>query len=119
MSLRPRTLPAGFIEPFLPTSTKRPPAGRKATLYIALAGVRDAIEMNDHMEHDDAALVFEHACTLGYEGIISKRKDSPYRSGRSPDWIKLKNPKAPAVKREAEEDWSHRGLHLAARRPPR
>jgi ATP-dependent DNA ligase len=28
-----------------------------------------------------------------------------YRSGRSPDWIKLKNPKAPAVKREAEEDW--------------
>ena len=30
---------------------------------------------------------------------------SSYRSGRSPNWSKLKNPKAPAVKREAEEDW--------------
>jgi len=28
-----------------------------------------------------------------------------YRSGRSPDWLKMKNPAAPAVKREAEEDW--------------
>jgi hypothetical protein len=32
-------------------------------------------------------------------------KGSRYRSGRSPDWIKSKNPNAPAVKREAEEDW--------------
>jgi ATP-dependent DNA ligase len=39
------------------------------------------------------------------EGIVSKRKDSMYRSGRSPDWLKMKNPVAPAVKREAEEDW--------------
>jgi hypothetical protein len=30
---------------------------------------------------------------------------SPYRSGRSPHWVRVKNPKAPAVKREAEEDW--------------
>ena len=28
-----------------------------------------------------------------------------YRSGRSPDWLKFKNPEAPAVKREAEEEW--------------
>jgi hypothetical protein len=34
-----------------------------------------------------------------------KRLGSPYRSGRSPHWVKVKNPKAPAVKREAEEDW--------------
>jgi hypothetical protein len=33
------------------------------------------------------------------------RLGSPYRSGRSRDWIKSKNPAAPAVKREAEEDW--------------
>ena len=39
------------------------------------------------------------------EGIVSKRKDSPYRSGRSPDWLKMKNPACAAVKREAEEDW--------------
>ena len=40
------------------------------------------------------------------EGIVSKRKDSMYRSGRSPDWLKMQNPAAPAVKREAEEHWS-------------
>jgi ATP-dependent DNA ligase len=45
------------------------------------------------------------SCKLGLEGIVSKRKDSPYRSGRSSDWLKCKNPDAPAVKREAEEDW--------------
>jgi ATP-dependent DNA ligase len=45
------------------------------------------------------------ACKLGLEGIVSKRKGSPYRSGRSPDWLKMKNPDAPAMKREAEEDW--------------
>jgi hypothetical protein len=36
---------------------------------------------------------------------LSKRKDSAYRSGRSPDWLKMKNSDAPAVKREEEEEW--------------
>src|SRR5262249_26293409 len=40
------------------------------------------------------------------EGIVSKRKNSPYRSGRSPDWLKMKNSDAPAVKREEGEDWA-------------
>ena len=53
----------------------------------------------------DGAIVFKNACALGCEGIVSKRIGSPYRSGRSPHWLKVKNPKAPAVKREAEEDW--------------
>jgi ATP-dependent DNA ligase len=44
---------------------------------------------------------------LRFECIVSKRKGSPYRSGRSPDWLKM-NPDAPAVKREAEEDWGSR-----------
>jgi bifunctional non-homologous end joining protein LigD len=51
------------------------------------------------------AVVFQHACRMGLEGIASKRLGSRYRSGRSPDWLKFKNPEAPAVKREAEEDW--------------
>jgi ATP-dependent DNA ligase len=42
---------------------------------------------------------------MGLEGIVSKRLGSRYRSGRSPDWLKFKNPTAAAVKREAEEDW--------------
>ena len=44
-------------------------------------------------------------CKMGLEGIVSKRPGSRYRSGRSPDWLKFKNPEAPAVRREAEEDW--------------
>jgi ATP-dependent DNA ligase len=45
------------------------------------------------------------AVKLGFEGIVSKRLGSPYHSGRSRHWIKSKNPAAPSVKREAEEDW--------------
>jgi hypothetical protein len=39
------------------------------------------------------------------EGIVSKRLGSRYRSERSPDWLKFKNPEAPAFRREGEEDW--------------
>jgi ATP-dependent DNA ligase len=46
-----------------------------------------------------------HDALMGLEGIVSKRLGSKYRSGRSPDWLKFKNPAAPAVSREAEEDW--------------
>ena len=53
----------------------------------------------------DGEIVFQHACKLGCEGIVSKRLGSTYSSGRSKYWVKLKNPKAPAVKREAEEHW--------------
>jgi hypothetical protein len=42
------------------------------------------------------------ACKLGF---VSKRLGSIYDRGRSPHWVKVKNPKAPAVTREAEEDW--------------
>jgi bifunctional non-homologous end joining protein LigD len=47
--------------------------------------------------------VFRHACKLGLEGIVSKRKASTYRSGRSPDWLKS-TLACEAVRREAEED---------------
>jgi hypothetical protein len=36
-------------------------------------------------------------CQLGHEGIVAKRRDRPYRSGRSPDGVKVKNPNAPAA----------------------
>ena len=36
-------------------------------------------------------MIFACACRLGLEGIVSKRKDSAYGSGRSPDWLKMKN----------------------------
>ena len=78
---------------------------RKATLISVLAKAGPGIRLNEHLDHDDGEIVFRHACKLGLEGIVSKRKDSPYRSGRSPDWLKMKNPACAAVKREAEEDW--------------
>jgi bifunctional non-homologous end joining protein LigD len=46
--------------------------------------------------------VFRQACVMGLEGIVAKRRDRPYRSGRSPDWIKIKNPDAPAAMRIIE-----------------
>ena len=64
-----------------------------------------AIRLVDHIEQDGAT-VFEHACQLGCEGIVSKRAGSIYVSGRSDKWIKVKNPTAPAVRREREEDWN-------------
>jgi len=39
----------------------------------------------------DGPTVFAHACKMGLEGIVSKRLGSRYRSGRSPDWLKMKN----------------------------
>jgi bifunctional non-homologous end joining protein LigD len=81
-----------------------PLKGRKATLDILLSKAGSGIQFNEHME-GDGETVFRHACKLGLEGIVAKRKDSTYRSGRSPDWLKMKNTNAPAVKREAEEDW--------------
>src|SRR6201993_4025937 len=77
---------------------------RKATLASVLATAGPGIRFNEHIE-GDGPTVFAHACKMGLEGIVSKRKDSAYRSGRSPDWLKMKNPEALAVKREAEEDW--------------
>jgi ATP-dependent DNA ligase len=78
---------------------------RKATLASLLARAAPGLRFNELMNETDGPLVFAHACKLGLEGIVSKKRNSIYRSGRSPDWIKSKNPAAPAVKREAEEDW--------------
>jgi len=44
-------------------------------------------------------------CTMGLEGIVSKRVDAPYRSGPSKVWLKSKNPASEAVRREREEEW--------------
>jgi ATP-dependent DNA ligase len=90
-----------------------PLAVRKATLASLVARAAPGLRLNEHLDHDDGQFVFEHACRLGLEGIVSKLRDSPYRSGRSRDWIKSKNPNAPPGKREAEEDWA------GARRPQR
>ena len=77
---------------------------RKATLNGMLRRARPGITFNRHFEVD-GMIVYEQACVLGCEGIVSKRMGSSYRAGRSAHWLKIKNPAAPAVKREASEAW--------------
>jgi hypothetical protein len=56
------------------------------------------IVFNEHTD-EDGAVVFRHACKLGFEGIVSKRLTAPYRSGPSRDWLKVKNPNSPPMLR--------------------
>jgi bifunctional non-homologous end joining protein LigD len=81
---------------------------RKRQLATLLRAARAGLQLNEHIS-EPGDVVFRHACKMGLEGIVSKRLGSRYRSGRSNDWLKMKNPNAPAVKREAEEDWGGRG----------
>jgi bifunctional non-homologous end joining protein LigD len=88
---------------------REPIETRKATLASVLRKAKDGLRLNEHLEHPEGLAVFQHACQLGCEGIVSKRLGSHYRSGRSSDWLKFKNPAAPAVRREAEEEWGRGG----------
>ena len=60
---------------------------RKAGLARLLRNAEPGLQLSEHIEHE-AAIVFEHACKLGLEGIVSKRRGSRYQSGRSSLWLK-------------------------------
>jgi bifunctional non-homologous end joining protein LigD len=60
----------------------QPVERRKAVLADLLRGTSDGIAFNTHFA-GDGAIIFEHACTLGCEGIVSKRLGSLYRSAES------------------------------------
>ncbi|ANY83265.1 DNA ligase (plasmid) [Microvirga ossetica] len=64
---------------------------RKAALRLLFDDLPQGgvVRFSDHIEEDGATLV-RHACRMGLEGIISKRADRPYRSGRGEDWVKSK-----------------------------
>ncbi|TDR93668.1 DNA ligase D [Enterovirga rhinocerotis] len=63
---------------------------RKARLAdLVPAGGTGHLRLGEHLEADGEAMV-RSACRLGLEGIISKRRDRPYRSGRGDDWLKVK-----------------------------
>ncbi len=83
---------------------RKPIEERKRLLAKLLKGSHLSLVLNETFA-ESGEIVFREACKLGCEGIVSKRIGSPYRPGRSPHWVKVKNPKAPAVKREAEGDW--------------
>jgi bifunctional non-homologous end joining protein LigD len=73
-----------------------PLVDRKKRLTRLLSGRRLGIVLSDHTD-DDGAAIFQHACKLGLDGIVSKRLTAPYRSGPSRDWLKTKNPDSPAM----------------------
>ena len=67
---------------------------RRDRLAALLAGAHPGLRLSEALE-GDGALILRHACALGLEGIVSKRRDAPYRSGRSRTWLKVKCDAAP------------------------
>jgi len=80
---------------------KKPFAERKELLRKVLRRCKGGIQYVQHVEGDGAQL-FRAICHIGFEGIVSKKLDAPYRSGKSKAWIKVKNPNAPAATRAAD-----------------
>ncbi|HEY3813783.1 MAG TPA: DNA ligase D [Caulobacteraceae bacterium] len=66
-----------------------PLSDRKAALQRLLKGADDRLRYVDHFESGGDA-VLRSACKMDLEGIVSKRLDAPYRSGRNDDWVKAK-----------------------------
>jgi bifunctional non-homologous end joining protein LigD len=64
---------------------------RKAHLSRLLARRPDGILISSFEQGEIGLDLFRKACEFGLEGLVSKRKDRPYRAGRSKDWIKVKN----------------------------
>src|SRR5437660_1576015 len=102
---RPNPTPRTICPANHPATRPTPIETRKSTLKSLLRGKHAGIVFNAHFIAD-GAIVYRQACALGCEGIVSKRLGSPYRSGRADCWVKVKNPAAPAVTREAEEEWN-------------
>jgi bifunctional non-homologous end joining protein LigD len=75
---------------------------RKANLDRLLRGRPDGIFINPFESGAVGPDLFCAACDMGLEGLVSKRSDRPYRGGRSPHWIKVKNRKHPATARVIE-----------------
>src|ERR1700676_4372603 len=87
---------------------------RKAALKKLLRTSHPGIEFSRHFDVE-GSMVFSPRGPLDCEVIVSKRLGSPYRAGRSDHWIKVKNPAAPAVQREAEEDWGGKRTRRTSR----
>lgn len=72
---------------------------RKTNLERLLSGRPDGIFVNPFESGAIGPDLFRTACDMGLEGLVSKRRDRPYRSGRSKHWVKVKNRTHPAMSR--------------------
>ena len=62
------------------------------------SGQNGRIRYTEHFD-EDGRLILKHACGMDLEGIVSKLRDAPYRSGRSENFIKSKCHNAPGIRR--------------------
>ncbi|HEX3313895.1 MAG TPA: DNA ligase D [Gemmataceae bacterium] len=69
--------------------TREPLETRKRKLAELLDGAPKNIRFSEHVEGNGAQF-FAHGCKMHLEGILSKRRDAPYRPGRGGDWLKSK-----------------------------
>jgi bifunctional non-homologous end joining protein LigD len=72
---------------------------RKNNLARLLARHPGGMFVSDFEQGEIGPDLFRQVCKFGLKGMVSKRRDSTYRSGRSPNWIKVKNLNHPAMKR--------------------
>jgi ATP-dependent DNA ligase len=72
---------------------------RKAHLTRLLARRPDGIFIISFEQGEIGPDLFRAACDMGLEGLVSKRRDRPYQSGRSKHWMKVKNRAHPAMTR--------------------
>jgi bifunctional non-homologous end joining protein LigD len=72
---------------------------RKTNLARLFARRPDGIFVAPFEQGEIGPDLFWAACNLGLEGLVSKRRDRPYRAGRSSDWVKVKNRSHPAMSR--------------------
>ena len=84
---------------------RKPLEARKARLEKLLRKSDNGIQLSEHMEGEIGPAMFEHACQLGLEGIVSKHRDRAYSAGRCSHWVKIKNPDHPSVQRVMDAMW--------------
>ena len=75
---------------------------RKTNLAPLLARRPEGIFVSEFEQGEIGPDLFRQACKFGLEGLVSKRRESVYRGGRSPNWIKVKNRSHPAIDRVKE-----------------
>jgi ATP-dependent DNA ligase len=83
------------LQPIYDLSTRKPIPKRARSLYD-LGADKEAKARNGPAD------LFEAASRMGLEGIVSKRRDRPYKAGRSKHWVKMKNRQHSAMSRVME-----------------
>ena len=85
---------------------------RKLPLHLRLerllARRPEGVFVNPFERGEIGPHLFRAACQMGLEGLVSKRRDRPYQSGRSKHWVKTKNRAHPAMERPRRQNLAKR-----------